>query len=74
MTKTTGMRASMRRSCVKTSRPDFGKSPVKENDVRASGGDPFQARCPGMSDLDSVFGGGEHVGHLLGEQVRVVVD
>ena len=47
---------------------------VEENDVRASGGDPFQALCAGVSDLNPVFGGGEHVGHLLGEQVRVVID
>ena len=51
-----------------------GQAQVEENNVRASGGDPFQALCARVGDLNPVFGGGEHVAHLLGEQVRVVID
>ena len=51
-----------------------GQAQVEENDVRASGGDPFQALCARLGDLNPVCGGGEHVAHLFGEQVRVVID
>ena len=37
-------------------------------------GNPFQAICTRVGDLDPVFGGGEHVGYLVGEEVRVVID
>ena len=51
-----------------------GQAQVEENDVRASGGDPFQALCAVLGDLDPVCGRGEHVAHLVAEQVRVVID
>jgi hypothetical protein len=47
---------------------------VEENDVRASCGNPFQAIRTRVGDLDPMFGRGEHVGHLFGENVRVVID
>ncbi len=47
---------------------------VEENNVRAMGGDLFQALCPRASDINPMFGRGEHVGHLLGEQVWVVIN
>src|SRR5207302_8742132 len=51
-----------------------GQAQVEENNVRASGGDPFQALCARLGNLNSVSGRGEHVPHSVGEQVRVVVD
>ena len=51
-----------------------GQAQVEENNVRASGGDPFQALCGRLGDLDPVRGRGEHVAHSVAEQVRVVID
>ncbi len=47
---------------------------VEENDIRARGGGPFQAVCTRVGDLDPMFGRGEHVGYLVVEEVRVVID
>ena len=47
---------------------------VEENNVWASGGNPFQAICTRVGDLDAMFGRGEHVGDLVVEEVRVVID
>src|SRR4029077_13233435 len=51
-----------------------GQAQVEENNVRASGGDPFQALCARLCDLNPVCGRGEHVAHSVPEQVRVVID
>ena len=51
-----------------------GQAQVEENNVRASGGDPFQALCARLGDLNPVCGRGEHVAHSVAEQVRVVID
>ena len=51
-----------------------GQAQVEEDHVRASGGDPFQALCARLGDLDPVRGRGEHVAHSVAEQVRVVID
>ena len=51
-----------------------GQAQVEENNVRASGGDPFQALCARLGNLNPVCGRGEYVPHSIGEQVRVVVD
>ena len=75
VTKTTGMRASIRRSCVKTSRPDWsGRRRSRRITSGQAAGDSFQALCAGVGDLDPVSGCGEHVAHLVAEQVRVVID
>jgi len=47
---------------------------VEENNVRASVGNPLQAICTRVGDLDPMFGRGEHVGYLVVEEVRVVID
>src|SRR5207302_625782 len=51
-----------------------GQEPVEENNVRASGGDPFQAFCARLGDLNPVSGRWEHMAHSVAEQVRVVID
>ena len=64
VTKMTGMRASIRRSCLVDVQAGLvGQAQVEENDVRASGGDPLQALCARLGHLDPVRGGGEHVAH-----------
>jgi hypothetical protein len=37
-------------------------------------GDPFQALCARLGDLNPVCGRGKHVVHSVAEQVRVVID
>ena len=75
VTKMTGMRASIRRSCLEDVQAGLvGQAQVEENNVRASGGDPFQALCGRLGDLNPVRGRGEHVAHSVAEQVRVVID
>ena len=51
-----------------------GQAQVEENDVRPGVGDAFRPSAPVLGDLDPVCGGGEHVAHLVREQVRVVID
>jgi hypothetical protein len=51
-----------------------GQAQVEENDVWPNGGDAFETLGARVGDLDAVCGGGEHVAHLVGEQVRVVID
>src|SRR5205807_3238413 len=51
-----------------------GQAQVEENNVRASGGDAFQALCARLGDLNPVSGRGEHMAHSVAEQVWVVID
>src|SRR5262249_43156320 len=51
-----------------------GQAQVQENDARANLGDALQPFGARAGDLDPVCGGGEHMGHLIREQVRVVID
>ena len=51
-----------------------GQAQVEENNVRASGGDPFQALCARLCDINPVCGRGKHVVHSVAEQIRVVID
>ena len=75
VTKTTGMRASIRAELRQDVQAGLvGQAQVEENNVRASGGDPFQALCARVGDLNPVSGRGEHVAHSVAEQVRVVID
>jgi hypothetical protein len=51
-----------------------GQAQAEQNNVRPKVADAFKALCARRGDLDPVCGGGEHVGHLVREQVRVVID
>ena len=51
-----------------------GQAQVEKNDVGPNVGEAVEAIAPRVGDLDPVCGRGEHLAHLVREQVRVVID
>jgi hypothetical protein len=51
-----------------------GQAQVEKNNVRPTVAGAFEALPACGGDLDPVCGRGEHLAHLLREQVRVVID
>jgi hypothetical protein len=51
-----------------------GQAQVEQNNVWPNGGDAFEALAARVGDLDPVCGRGEHLAHLVREQVGVVID
>src|SRR5262249_7043074 len=51
-----------------------GQAQVEENDVRPTVKGASEALAARGGDLEPVWGGGEHLAHLVREQVWVVID
>ena len=51
-----------------------GQAQVEQNNVRPTVTGAFEALAARGGDLDPVCGRGEHLAHLVREQVRVVID
>jgi hypothetical protein len=75
VTKITGMRASTRRICLKTSEARLVRQAhVQENGVPRLRDHPVETLGTGGGHLDPVCGGGKRLAHLPRHQGWVVVD